>query len=152
MIMELKVQKRLAAQILKRSKKRVWFDDTRLDEIKEAITKEDIRDLISNGAIQIKHQKGHSRGRSRLIHAQKRKGKRKGHGSRKGRKTARSPKKETWINRIRSQRKLLKRLRKGDNVSRKDYHELYRKCKGGFFRSTRHIKVYIEERGFVKKK
>lgn len=152
MIMELKVQKRLAAQILKCSRKRIWFDETRLDEIKEAITKEDIRDLISNGAIQIKHQRSHSRGRSRLIQIQKRKGKRKGHGSRKGRKTARSPKKEAWVNRIRSQRKLLKRLRKGNKISKRDYHELYRKCKGGFFRSTRHIKVYIEERGFIKKK
>ena len=152
MIMELKVKKRLASQVLKCSPKRVWLDELRLEEIKEAITKADIRALISKGAIQIKHKKSKSRGRSRLLQNQKRKGKRRGHGSRKGKKTARSPKKEVWINRIRAQRNLIRRLKEGNKITKKSYRELYRKCKGGFVRSIRHMKVYIEERNLISKK
>jgi large subunit ribosomal protein L19e len=56
--MNLKVQKRIAAEILKCSPKRVTFDTESLDEIKEAITKEDLRGLISSGAIAKKSAKG----------------------------------------------------------------------------------------------
>ena len=42
----LNVQKRLAAQILKCGRNRVRFDPDRLEDIKEAITKTDIRSLI----------------------------------------------------------------------------------------------------------
>ena len=150
--MELKVQKRLAASVLKCSESNVWFDGSRLDEIKEAITKADLRALASKGAIQVKHSKFKSRSGSRHNHAQKVKGRQKGHGSRKGRKTARTPAKRTWINTIRSQRRFLRSLKKGSLVSKKDYRELYNKSKGGFFRSIRHIKVFIDERNLIIKK
>lgn len=150
--MELKVQKRLAAYALKCSEKRVWFDESRLDEIKEAITKADIRALASKGAIQVKHSKCKSRSGSRHNHAQKVKGRQKGHGSRKGKKTARTPAKLNWINTIRSQRRFLGSLKKSNLVSKKDYRDLYNKCKGGFFRSVRHIKVFIDERNLIIKK
>ncbi|MBD3313911.1 50S ribosomal protein L19e [Candidatus Woesearchaeota archaeon] len=149
--MDLKVQKRLAAEAMKCSQKRVSFDESRLDEIKEAITKADIRALISKGAIQLEHKSSKSSSRIKKAKEQKRKGKRKGHGSRKGKKTARSPKKKTWMNRIRAQRKLLRSLKKGDRIDIGSYRDLYSKCKGGFFRSIRHIKVYIEEREIIKK-
>ena len=44
--MQLKIQKRLAAQILKTSKNNIQLDSSRLEEIKEAITKADIKSLI----------------------------------------------------------------------------------------------------------
>ena len=47
----MKTQKRLAAYILKCSPKKVKFDETKLEEIKEAITKADIRGLIAQGII-----------------------------------------------------------------------------------------------------
>ncbi len=150
--MDLKVQKRLASEVMKCSPKRVWFDETRLDEIKEAITKTDVRALISKGAIQLEHKKSKSKGRSRQLQRQKSKGKRKGKGSRKGKKTARTPKKETWMSKIRAQRKLLRRLKGKSAIEGGVYRDLYRKCKGGFFRNVRHIKVYAEERGLIKKK
>ncbi|MBU0536358.1 MAG: 50S ribosomal protein L19e [Nanoarchaeota archaeon] len=148
--MDLKVQKRLAAQVMKCSEKRVWLDESKLEEIKEAITKTDIRALVSKGVIQIGHTKSKSKGRSRKRQIQKKKGKRKGHGSRKGKKTARSPKKRNWINIIRAQRKLLNRLKEKNKIDNKTFRDLYKKCKGGFFRSVRHIKVYLEERNLIK--
>ena len=149
--MKLTIQKRLAAQILKCSQYKVVFDSSKLKDIKEAITKSDIKTLIANKVIWIKPLRSTSRGRARKIAAQKRKGRRKGEGKKKGKFSARISKKEAWKTTIRPQRNLLKELRDKKIITKKDYQNLYRKAKGGFFRSRRHIKMYIEERGLVKR-
>jgi len=149
--MELKVQKRLAARLLKASKKRVKFDPERLSDIKEAITKTDIRALIGEKAIKKKQEKGVSRARARKIGKQKAKGLRRGEGSRKGKYTAINPKKKEWMAKIRAQRTLLAELKEKKLVSAENYKDLYRKAKGGFFRNRRHIKLYIKENKMIKK-
>jgi len=150
--MELKIQKRLAAQIMKCSPKKIVFDILKLKEIKEAITKADIKILIANNIIWRKPIKNSSRGGARRIAEQKRKGRRRGAGKRKGKTTARLSRKDSWKLAVRSQRKLLKSLRNNELITKKDYHLLYRKSKGGFFRSRRHIKMYLEEHGLFQKK
>ena len=146
------VQRRLAARLLKCGKNRIWFDPEKLDEIKEAITKADMRGLISNGIVAKKRLLNTSKFWARQRKLQKSKGKQKGFGSRKGKKTARGLEpKRIWINKIRLQRGFLKSLRDGSLVSAKDYHELYMKTKGGFFRSIRHLKMYVQEKNLVKK-
>jgi large subunit ribosomal protein L19e len=148
----MKIQKRLASQVLDVSQKRVKFDVQRLADIKEAITKTDIRQLVSEKAITKVQEKGVSRGRARKIKTQKAKGLRKGAGSRQGKATARLPRKESWMNKIRSQRKFLIELREKELVTLGTYRIIYLKCKGGFFRSTRHIKLYLEEHKLFEKK
>ena len=64
---------------------------------------------------------------------------------------ARLPRKKRWINRIRVQREFLSHLKGKGAIDRKAYRDIYLKSKGGFFRSKRHIKVYIEEHGLGKK-
>ena len=49
--MELKAQKRIAGVILKCSPKRIRFDPDRLSDIKESITKVDIKSLINDKAV-----------------------------------------------------------------------------------------------------
>jgi len=149
--MNLSVQKRLAASILKCSPKRVWLDSTRMADIKESITKADIRGLVMEGSIRLKPVTSISKGRQRAIKRQKSKGLRKGKGSKKGKKTARLPKKEAWMGKVRIQREFLKELRGKQIIPTSKYRELYLKSKGGFFRSKRHIKLFIEEQGLVKK-
>ena len=148
--MQIKIQKRLAAQSLKASKNDIWLDPGRLDEIKEAITKADIKSLIKDKAIKSKKRVGISRHRARKRDVQKRKGRRSGPGSKKGGKYARLSKKNSWINRIRIQRSFLQNLRNKEVIDKSSYRSLYMKCKGGFFRSKRHIKVYMHERGIEK--
>jgi large subunit ribosomal protein L19e len=150
--MQLKVQKRLAAEIIGCSQKRVWFDETKLDDIKEAITKADIRSLINKGVIQEKPENKTSRGRIRKSKIQKSKGRQRGVGSRKGKSTARLSKKDAWMGRIRVQIEFLRSLKDKALVSKSDYSKLYMKCKGGFFRSKRHIKLYLEENDLLSKK
>ena len=148
--MRLTVQRRLAGSIMRCSPKRVWFDTERLEDIKEAITKQDLKIMIAEGAIRERPAKTVSRGRARVQAAQKAKGLRRGVGSRKGKKTARLSKKRSWINKIRIQRIFLKLLRAKELIEPKIYQNLYLKSKGGFFRSKRHIKLYIDDQKLVK--
>ncbi len=150
--MKLVVQKRLAAAVLKCSQKRIWINPKNLTEVKEAITKVDIKSLIKKGIIRKKQSTGISGFRTKKIKLQKSKGKQKGHGSRKGKKTARLGKKKAWIRKIRIQRRFLKELKSKNLLDTSAYRELYLKSKGGFFRSKRHIKLYLEENNLVKKK
>ena len=148
--MKMDVQKRLAAGILGCSQKRIRLDPERLAEIKEAITKVDIRGLINDKAISKKPVKGISRARARIQKSQKRSGRRKGYGSRKGKANARVSYKSVWTNQIRAQRGLLKKMKEKGMITKKVYRGLYEKAKGGFFRSRKHLKLYIEERHLAK--
>ena len=148
--MQLKIQKRLAAQILKASKNDIWLDSSRLEEIKEGITKADIKSLIKDKAIKSKKSRGISRFRARKIKLQKSKGRRRGPGSIKGGKHARLSKKRAWIKHIRIQRSFLQNLRDKEVINKSSYRSLYLKSKGGFFRSKRHIKLYMQEHGLGK--
>ena len=148
--MQLKIQKRLAAQILKSSQNDIWLDSTRLDEIKDAITKADLKSLIKDKAIKSKKKRGISRYRIRKIQIQKSKGRRRGFGSIKGGKHARLSKKRSWINHVRIQRVFLQNLRDKGAINKSSYRSLYMKSKGGFFRSKRHIKLYMQEHGIGK--
>ena len=146
----LRVQRRLSAQLLKCGENRVSLDPMHLEEIKEAITKADIRTLINRGIITKKRAMNTSRFWAKLRKEQKTHGRRKGLGSRKGKKTARSNPKRAWINKIRLQRAHLKFLRDNGTIPKGIFHEMYAKSKGGFFRSIRHMKLYLKEREIVK--
>ena len=150
--MKINNQKKIAGRVLKISPKRVKLDPSRAEDLKEAITKTDIRGLIGDGAITKRQKTGVSRARANKILRQKSKGQQKGPGSKKGKKTTHVPKKDAWMKKIRAQRKLLKELKEKKLLDTKTYTNLYRKAKGGFFRSRKHIKLYIEEQRLIKKK
>jgi large subunit ribosomal protein L19e len=135
------LQKRLAGKLLNCSPQRVKLDFTKLDEIKAAITKVDVRRLISQGLITKETMYGGSKVRARARQVQRR----------KGPAGARTDRKDTWVSQIRAQRDLIKRLRDNKKITQETYTDLYAKSKGGFFRSTRHIKVYSEEQNLFLK-
>lgn len=145
-------QRRTAAQLLKCGENRVWFDPARIPEIKEAITKADIRKLISDLAIQKRPESGQSKFRARKNKLQKKKGRQHGAGSKKGTPNARLNLKTVWMTKVRSQREFAKELRDKSLINSNVYHDVYNKIKGGFFRSIRHIKLYLEERNLFNKK
>ena len=148
--MRLKTQKSLAANLLKCSKKRIVFDSERLDEIKESITKKDIDNLIKDKCIKKKQIKGVSRVRANKIKRQKAKGRMKGPGSKKGTHGARLPKKQAWMSKVRLQRQFIKELKDKKIITSRSHQTLYSKIGGGFFRSRKHIKLYIKENDLTK--
>ncbi|MHC1570624.1 MAG: 50S ribosomal protein L19e [Methermicoccaceae archaeon] len=141
---DLKVQKRMAATLLGVGKGRVWIDPDQLEEVAKAITMQDVRELVEQGIIKKKPEQGISRARARSLAAKRAYGHRKGQGSRKGAKGARAPRKEQWMKRIRAQRRLLSELRQGGELTRSQYRLLYRKSKGGEFRSVAHLRAHID--------
>ncbi|MBC7081489.1 MAG: 50S ribosomal protein L19e [Thermoplasmatales archaeon] len=145
--MNLKYQRRIAADLLKCGENRVWMDPEKTDEIKKAVTRRDIENLINMGLIKEKKEKGISRGRTRKRILQRKKGRRKGHGSRKGKAGARLPKKEKWIKTIRPIRAYLRELRDKGIISEKTYRLYYRRAKGGQFKNKAHLKMHLQMEG-----
>ena len=150
--MKLKSQKKLSARVLKCSPKKVVFDTDKLAEIKKSITRQDLQTLIVEGTIKKKKTNQQSKVRARKRAVQKKKGRRKGHGSRKGTPNSRFPKKRVWMLKIRLQRSLLKSLRDKKEITKENYRDLYMKAKGGFFRSKRHLELYISDHNMMRKK
>lgn len=149
--MNLRNKKRIVQSMFDVGRKRIWIDPNKLKEVKEAITKSDMNSLVKKGIIVIKQIHGQSRARIRKADAQYVKGRSHGIGSRKGASNARLPRKLQWMIKIRNQKELLKSLRDKSSISRKNYRILYKKAKGGFFRSRRHIEIYLSERNLMEK-
>ncbi|MBC5793194.1 MAG: 50S ribosomal protein L19e [Nanohaloarchaea archaeon] len=143
---DLKSQKRMASEVLDVGKNRVWIDPDNTEKVEEAITRNDIRNLVESGVIQKKDVKGTSKGRARDKKKQKAKGRRKGQGNRKGKKTARKDSKEEWQEKIRAIRKRLKEMKEEEEVSNDEYWDLYDMAKGGFFRNTKHLENHVENK------
>lgn len=144
------LQRRLASDLLKVGSSRIAFKPAKLKEIGEAITREDVRALVHNKSITVKPEKGVSRSRAKFVHAQKKKGRRRGEGKKKGKYTSRNPKKEAWMNKIRSLRDLLKTLLEKKVINRTFYRKLYKLSSGGFFRNKAHLKLFIKKKGRLK--
>lgn len=147
--MNLSIVKRLAAEVLGVGESRVYIDPSRLDEAASAVTKEDVRKLIEKGVISAKPVKGTSRARARLRHLKKRRGLRRGEGSRKG--SVANLEKRLWIARVRSLREFLRLLRDRKIIDVKTYRRLYKLVKGGVFHSKAHLKEYIKEQGLLRR-
>src|SRR5512137_2479278 len=137
-------QKRIVASVLKCGVNRVWFDPARLSDIENAISREDLRALITDGAIKARQKKGVSRGRARARIAQRSYGHRKGPGKRRGAAGARRPSKTQWIQRIRAIRRTMRALRDEGKIDPHLYRILYRKAAGGQFRSVAHLKSQVD--------
>ena len=147
---DLRNQRRMAATILKCGDNRVWMDPDRTDEIAKAVTRGDIKILINGGAVKSKQVQGISSGRRKFRQKQKEKGRRKGHGSRKGAKYARLPRKERWIKTIRPIRTYLRKLRDDKLIDRSVYRKYYHRAKGGEFRNKHHLKTHLISGGILK--
>ncbi len=137
--MQITNQKRIAARLLKCGVNRVWINPSFVDQVAAAVQTDDIREFIDEGWIKAKPVKGTSRVRARARLAQKKKGRRKGQGTRSGSSNARNPRKNRWMRTIRSQRRVLKELRADETIEPSQYRRYYLKAKGGSYRSIAHM-------------
>lgn len=142
--------KRMAASLLKCGETKLWINPEKVEEAKKAITREDVRKLIKQGIIKkIKEsEERHPEAKKKL--EQKKKGRRRGHGSRKGAKGARKGEKTEWLKKVRAQRRLIKILRDKGVIEKQTYRKVYRLVKGGMFRSKKHLLAYLKENELLK--
>ena len=148
--MDVKNQKRMAAELLKCGENRVWLDPDRIEEVADCITRADVRTAIASGIIKAKPKTGISQARTRHIAAQKAKGRRKGPGSRKGTSNARLSDKRKWISTIRPIRDELKTLRAEGKITPAVYRVYYRKAKGGMYKNRRNLRTHMISAGHLK--
>ncbi len=143
--MNLTNQRRLAASLLEIGVNRVWINPEKIEDVEGAITRDEIRKLISEGTIKSLPEKGTSRGRARVLAQKKRTGRRIGMGTKKGRLFAEVPEKTRWMHRIRAIRRKLTELRDQRVITVSTYRNLYMKAKGGEFRSLAELDRHINE-------
>jgi len=148
--MDVSLQKELAAEILGVGKDRIWIDPKKLDEVSKALTKEDVRRLIKEGIIKVKEVEGQSRYWSIVLHEKRKKGRRRGYGSRKGKKSARLDEKTQHILKVRAMRRFIRILKMKNIIDKKTYKQLYKLIKGGMFRSKKHILLWLKEKAILK--
>ncbi|MCS7141291.1 MAG: 50S ribosomal protein L19e [Candidatus Nitrosocaldus sp.] len=142
--MNLRNKRELAARALGVGANRIKFDPNYLEDVEDAITRADMRSLLTARTILIKGIKGTSRARARIRH-EKEKMRGKGKGSKEGKKSAREGKKELWVTKVRAYRRYLKVLKDRKEISNKVFWSLYRKVKGGQVRSLAHLRMLVEE-------
>jgi len=148
--LNLKLVRRMSADIMGVGQNSVWLDPEKSGEISAAITRDDVRRLIREGKIAPRPAKTISKGRLRKRRLQISKGRRRGQGSRKGTARARTPRKRTWIRSIRAIRSRLAQMRDQRQIERSDYRRMYLMAKSGYFRSVAHLETYLSERGLLR--
>lgn len=130
--MKLEKKKALAAKTLGVGKDRIVFNAHRLNEIKESITKQDIRDLYANGAIMLKPIKGRRTNNE--------KGKRRRAGSVRMRvKNG----KRTYVVLTRKLRAYVRELEGHGKLTREQHKTIRKEIRASKFRSKSHLKEHI---------
>ena len=132
--MNLAKRRELAAKVLGVGKGRIVFADTRLNEIKEAISRQDIIDLKNSGAIMIRDIVG----RKANV---KRKNRR---GTGKIKKNVNKNKAE-YVIITRKLRTFVRGLFRTGKISNDDRKELRKQIRARKFKSKRHLKENLEE-------
>ncbi len=130
--MKLDKKKILASKALDVGAKRIQFDINRLDEIKEAITRQDIKDLHSSGAIKIKEIKGRRK-------AVKRKRRRIGKVKLKVNK-----RKQEYVKITRKLRAYIKELKSQGKIDNVKFKDLRKSIRNSEFNSKRNLKETLQ--------
>ena len=132
--MNLRKKKALAARTLKVGRARIMFVQSRLNEIKEAITKQDIQDLKREGVIKIKEVKG------RKKKTKKRRKRSVGNIRKKVNK-----RKKEYVIMTRKLRKYVAEMKKQGKLSRENSIDIRKKIRNKQFRSKAHLRGYITQ-------
>lgn len=130
--MKLEGKKELVSRVLNVGKARIVFNTERLSDIKEAITKQDVRDLVADKAIVIKEVSGR-----RTI--TKRKTRRRAGSIKKKVKKS----KEEYMAITRKLRSYLAKLKEHGKISQEDFVKLRKQIRARDFRNLPHMKERI---------
>ena len=129
--MNLSKKKDLARRTLGIGRERIIFLESRLEDIKEAITKQDIRDLQKEGAILIREIRG------------KRKAKKKRKRSTGNIRKKVKRRKKDYVIMTRKLRKYVSEMKKMGKISKEDVRDIMKKIRNRIFMSKSHLREHI---------
>ena len=132
-MINLRQRKELASKVLGVGKNKIQFSVAHLADIKEAITKQDIRDMYAEGIISIKPNLGRKTKEKRKT--------RRGPGSIKN---TRVKGKNEYCILVRKLRRHVKEIRKQGKMDQEKHQDLRKKIRAGVFKSKAHLKSYME--------
>ena len=141
-MVSLKLQKRLAAAVLKCGKRKVWMDPSEVSNIAVAKSRHSVRAMIKNGMNVRKQNLMHASARVNIRHDANARGNHTGYGKRNGTMNARIPEKLLWMRRIRVLRSLLRKYRDAGKIDKHMYAHFYALAKGNRYKTKR---VLIEQ-------
>lgn len=142
--------RRIASEVLGAGESKIRFKPEAASKISEALTREDIRSLIKDGSIYAIQPRGVSRIRGKDKQAQKKKRRRTGHGSRKGTVSARTSDKETWMKKVRSQRRYLVNAVEEGKITKQTARKMYMMVKGNAFKGMKILEIYLKDNKLMK--
>ena len=144
--MSLQTIRRVAASILKCGKSRVRILDAKKAD--EALTRDDVRELIREGFIVKLQSEGVGRGKARHKQERREAGRRRGRGSKKGTPYAAESSKSRWMRQVRNQRRLLQNL--ADKLEPASRKKVYFMIKGNAFPNRKRMLAFLRESGALK--
>lgn len=130
--MNLRKKKLLAAKALNVGVNRIAFLKPRLEEIKEIITKQDVRDLFKDGAIKIKQVEGRRK--------VEKKARTRGPGKTRKKLIGR---KQKYVKLTRKLRKYIRELKKRGKISGEDIKNIRKEIRNKKYRSESHLKEQL---------
>lgn len=144
MVVNLRAKKRLISRVTGAGIHRIHLKPDRLDDVTDAITRDNIRGLITAGYVTLRPIKGTSRGRAQYKLDQRNKRGTK-QGSKQGRKGARTKRKQTYVAKVRALRRLLKIAKERRDITNPEFWILYRKVGGNTVRNKAHLRQLIQD-------
>lgn len=129
--MSIKLTKRIAAQVMRRGENAVKIKKDSVEDAKKAITRDDVRALISKGAIYATKEKHNESRYGSELHSKRQEGRARGPGRKKGTYRARTG--VMYKKKVRAQRRIISMLKEQKIIDNELYKKFYALVKGGTF-------------------
>jgi large subunit ribosomal protein L19e len=145
--MSIKLTKRIAADLLGRGVSSIRINGSGLEDADKAITREDVRRLITKGDVYAQKEKRNLSLYGKVLKKKRGQGRGRGPGRKKG--TAKARRTVEHKKRIRAQRRVLFKLKDEKAINNELFKEFYKLVRGGTFTSKASLLGHIKSKGVV---
>ncbi len=136
--MTVETVRRLAADMLDVGRGRIWINPDEISEVGKMATRSDVKELINKGTVKKLPVRGRKKNTAKKTRSE---------GSRKGR-SGKSAK-ESWMEKVRAQRRLLGKLIDEGVLPSKEKRNIYRRIKSGIYKNKKAMISNLKENGFI---
>lgn len=144
--MSIVLTRRIAAELLNRGESAIRIKSGALADVKKAITRDDVRALISSGSVYALEEKKNLSRYSEILREKRNQGRKRGRGRRKGTAKARGATLR-YEKKVRGQRRVLAALKKDSTITNMQYKKFYALVKGGNFVTKASLLGHIRAHG-----